>query len=144
MNITLETSKLAKGLGVEIPSYDIYCKEYGFCHISEDYLSFIKDGKPQGTYDVNGDFSITEKWYLPKQSDLQDLIRDNYKIHIEILLEEDFPYEHYYYRVLQVGKYFTLSHDAFKDKDYRKVLEQGLIKALKIIKDEKENSKYGK
>ena len=36
---------------------------------------------------------------------------EKHGLHIEILLAEDNPWDKFYYRILKVGQYFSLSHD---------------------------------
>lgn len=83
---------------------------------------------------VSGRFEwkVLEK-VLP-QSVLQKWLRDKHNIHIDIFLMEDSPYNEFYYRVMEIGKYFALSHDDLLFKIYESALEVGLQKGLKLIK----------
>ncbi len=47
----------------------------------------------------------------PEQWQVCEWLRVEKGIHIEILLTESSPYNTFYYRVMKVGQYFTLSHD---------------------------------
>ena len=67
------------------------------------------------------------------QTQLQRWLRDEHKLHIEILLTEDAPYFNFYYRMLVLGEYFTLSHDDNYYHQYEKALEDALIEALNKI-----------
>ena len=66
----------------------------------------------------------------PYPEDIKTWLREYRGIHIEILLSDDDPYNTYYYRILKVGEYFTLSRDSFEDKDYDTVLCEALKLAL--------------
>lgn len=68
---------------------------------------------------------------------VQRYLREEYDLHIEILLEDGSPYDKFYFRVMGVGHYFTLSHHGLQDKDYNKVLEAGIIDAIGRTKEKK-------
>jgi len=47
----------------------------------------------------------------PEQWQVIEWLRVNHGIHIEILLEENKPWNKFYYRIMKIGQYFSLSHD---------------------------------
>ena len=61
-----------------------------------------------------------EQWniymHTPTLAEVVMWLYEEHGIHIEILLSEDHPWNSFYYRVMKVGNYFTLSHNG----DYRK------------------------
>ena len=54
---------------------------------------------------------IKQAFSRPEQWQVCEWFRVEKGIHIEILLTESSPYNTFYYRVMKVGQYFTLSHD---------------------------------
>lgn len=83
------------------------------------------------------DFWNQVKLPCPTQSELARWLRINHKIHIEVFLSSDSPYTGFYYRVMEIGKYFTTSHDGILSNRHENAMERGLIEALKLIEDEK-------
>lgn len=65
----------------------------------------------------------------PPQSILQKWLRDR-DLHIEVLLSDNRPWDTFYYRVMRIGRYFTLSHDGKYFPRYEDALEAGLFNAL--------------
>lgn len=70
---------------------------------------------------------------FPTQSLLQKWLREKHGINVEVFLSYEFPYNTYFYRVMKIGKYFTLSHTDFESNIYEEALEAGLQEALKLI-----------
>jgi hypothetical protein len=85
-------------------------------------------------------YFMTDRYYLdtdyprPTQSLLQHYIREIHNIHIEILLEENSPFKQFYYRIMNIGQYFTLSHGGTYNSNYETILEIALDEALNLIK----------
>ena len=136
--INLETAKLAKEKG-----FDIQCI-HGFVEdvsdglskgISEEFYWELGD-RPNDNYFenlLNYDQEDVFFYSRPTQTLLQKWLREEHLIHIEILLSEESPYNTFYYRIMQIGKYFTLSHDGIYKNTYEEALEKGLFEALKLI-----------
>lgn len=74
-----------------------------------------------------------DSYSAPTQSLLQKWLREKHSTHIEILLEEDAPYDKFYYGVMVVGKYFALSYDDNRFNTYEEALEASLLEALNLI-----------
>lgn len=50
----------------------------------------------------------------PLWSQVFDWFREKHNYHYEIFLTSDSPYDKFHYRVMEIGKYFTLSYDNFE------------------------------
>lgn len=136
--ISLETAILAKQAGFNEP-----CK--GFAESKHgDVLNFVDDKyyvyrgykpfKSEWMQIIDEDNGKDTQFYIaPEQSLLQRWLRQEHGVHIEILLEEDAPYNKFYYRIMKVGQYFTLSHDALYFEKYEDALETALLAVLKLI-----------
>lgn len=116
--VSLETAKLLKEKEFNV-NVNAYYDEYNRLQVD----------KPKN--DWNDPLYLGTICSAPTQSLAQQWLR-TLGVHIEILLEEDSPYESYYYRVMKVGQYFSLSYNPFKGT-YEKALEEGLKQALKLI-----------
>lgn len=116
--VSLETAKLLKEreFNVNVNAYYDDCNK-------------LQVDKPKN--DWNDPLYLGTICSAPTQSLAQQWLR-TLGVHIEILLEEDSPYESYYYRVMKVGQYFSLSYNPFKGT-YEEALEEGLKQALKLI-----------
>jgi len=55
--------------------------------------------------------SLHPYYSAPEQWQVVEWLRVNHGIHIEILLEENKPWNKFYYRIMKIGQYFSLSHD---------------------------------
>jgi hypothetical protein len=125
--ISFETAKLAKEKGFTI--YETI-DEFGYYHcysLSEDYSTFN-----QGYLDFTGRDAVY--YPCPTQGLLQKWLREIHNLNIEIFLSDTSPYNVYYYRVMQIGKYFSLSYTDNVSNTYEEALEKGLIEGLKLIK----------
>ena len=120
--ISLKTAKLLKE-----KEFDLLLPNYYYQEPSENFAwelctsSMLKYSN-----------SHRGKIVAPTQSLLQKWLREKHKLHIEILLSENAPYDTYYSRVSEIGKYFTTAHDDFYGT-YEEALEKGLQEALKLI-----------
>ena len=118
--VKFETAKLAKEkeFKLALSSDNLYFNDKGIVHNyhwfnSEELVNYID---------------------APTQSLLQKWLRDIHNIHIEIFLSIEKPYNVYYFRFMEVGKYFTLSYDNIPDNTkYEEVLELALIETLKKL-----------
>jgi hypothetical protein len=63
------------------------------------------------TMQVNGEGKYLQVYSAPEIHQVIDWLFTSHNIHIEICLSDSSPYSTFYYRVLKVGQYFTLSHD---------------------------------
>ena len=88
------------------------------------------------SYGRTGKSKLSTLYYAPTQTLLQRWLRDKHKLHIEILLTDEIPYTQFYIKIMEIGKYFTLSHDGIYNESYEEVLELGLISALKLVQHE--------
>jgi hypothetical protein len=50
----------------------------------------------------------------PTYQQFFDGVREKYNYHYEIFLSNEPPYSKFHYRIMQIGKYFTLSYDDFE------------------------------
>ena len=116
--ISLKTAKLAKEMG--FPSINTGLNKM-----------YTEEGHFYNS--VGPTFDESSSYQAPTQSLLQKWLREEHLIHIEILLSEESPYNMFYYRIMQTGKYFTLSHNGIYKNNYEEVLEKGLQEALKLI-----------
>ena len=119
--ISYETASLSKKMG-----FNLRCHYYSYQ---------LDDILYQGEYiNHNKEGEFISEISRPRQSLLQKWLREKHGLHIEILLEEDHPYNKFYFRVMEIGKYFTLSHSDIYCDTYEGALEIGLIEALLLIK----------
>ena len=121
--VSFETAKLAKEKGFYERSGTWYDKNDGRVN------AFF----PNCEYDCK---ALIENRiiFIHSQSLLQRWLREVHKLHVEILLTDNAPYKQYYYRIMEIGKYFSLSHDGVYKDTYEETLEIGLYKALELIK----------
>lgn len=116
--ISLETAKLAKLKGFNIEQGTFY-NEGSMWHLQTD--SIIRTGEDL----------IVE---APTQSLLQKWLREKHNIHIEVFLQEDHPYKKFYYRIMKIGQYFSLSYEDYSSQVYEEVMEEALKYTLNLIK----------
>lgn len=144
--ISLETARLAKEKGFEAKLYTYYdAQTQELRPITACVRQTLKSatGTPYGQntiedYEavlVDMDNSLDECILAPTQSLLQKWLRDEHSIHIEIQLSSERPFNQFFYRIIHIGQYFTLSHDDFYSESYEVVLEKALQMALKEIPD---------
>jgi hypothetical protein len=94
------------------PEQAKWLKEKGFDELTTVWrqhgngVSGDVEGK-RDYYNRKGDVYIS----LPEQHQVVEWLRVNHGIHIEILLEENKPWNKFYYRIMKIGQYFSLSHD---------------------------------
>ena len=129
--IKKETGQLIKRKG-----FNWNCRYWNDGEQSNQYAGHRMDSVLSNTYIDSNSFykRIPFSCTIPTQAMLQKWLREEHNIHIEILLEEDAPYNKFYYRIMKIGKYFTLSHDDIYCKTYEEALEAGLLEALNLIK----------
>ena len=115
----------------------ILLKDIGFNEITD---LFFNEFYPKGATNINGLTNydaVTGKrdnfTSLPIQSEVQKWFREVHNIHIEILLSDEPPYNEYYYRLMEIGKYFTLSHNGVYNTIYEDSLEAAIIAAIDLI-----------
>lgn len=134
--VSFKTAKLLSEAGFNIKTAYFYTKHhnvklFGVDEHSRYYQVKNKVGK---IYRV-GEYAVLKEeniYYAPTQCFAQKWIREKYKMHIEILLEEENPYKNYYYRVMKLGKYFSLAHSK-TFKTYEQALEAGLQEVIRYI-----------
>jgi len=108
--VTFEQSQWLKDKG-----FDVKCKNYylerdkelheGFDHeYWGDYRCVNWNADVIGIKPFDGFSSAPEQWQVV------EWLRVNHGIHIEICLTEEIPYKEFYFRVMKIGQYFTLSH----------------------------------
>jgi len=87
--------------------------------------------KNKYSYKVNHEILLRDKKdvFCPEQWELVEYLRINHGIWIEILLTEDSPYNNFYFRIMEIGKYFTLSHDGI----YRNTPQEAYSAAFDYI-----------
>lgn len=134
--ILFETAKLAKEKSFNIPCFS--------CYDNKGYIKhpFLENGSSTDTdFRVDLDDLLENHNHThystnsaPTQSLLQKWIREAHGIHIEILLSDEQPHKHFYYRIMQMSKYFTLAHDGIYNISYEDITEIALQDALKRIK----------
>lgn len=124
--VSFETAKLAKEKG-----FNLYCN-YSYW---KGELQYGVPGYPldDGSYSNYQHYLEVPSYLAPTQSSLQKWLREEHNLHIEVLLSGDNPYRQYYYSVMRVGQYFSLSHDGIYRDTYEEALEIGLQKALELI-----------
>lgn len=124
----------------QLISYEtaMLAKEKGFINGSKSYYNgndtletLSEEFHPNAVHTNN--MMQRFRYEAPTQSLLQQWLRTEHQLHIEVLLSEDAPYTQVYYRIMKIGQYFTLSHDDNYFHEYEDALEEALIKALKII-----------
>lgn len=130
--VTFKTAKLAKNKGFILDNDENSLTVYenndkiSLKSISKKYYKNYKE-----LYFEN--IALQRYFSFPTQSLLQTWLRDVHNIHIEVLLTEASPYKQFYFRIMKIGEYFTLSHDGIYKDTYEEVLEVGLQKALNLI-----------
>jgi hypothetical protein len=138
--VTPATAKLAAQKG-----FDWQCEH--ICHGQKDAIARLQyhEGDATGFVTNSGITSRNAMLFgyedpvhcaVPTQAWLQAWLRDKHGLHIEILLSEDSPYNQFYYRIMKIGQYFTLAHDAAYYESYEQALEQALFKALLKLKNQ--------
>lgn len=137
-----ELSKLAREKGYNIPSYRAYSIWRGNIRKTDtEETALVEYNIETDPYYQGGYYSGELTWYYqtkeytiaPTLNSLKDWLLKTHNIHIEVLLEEDAPYNRFYYRIMKVGQYFTLSASDFKDADNMIVLEKALYEALENL-----------
>lgn len=131
--ISLETAKLAKEKGFNIPIYYHYSE-----NPINDLILLAEPDDPQSgqgwvleNYNKKG--YIFNKWSAPTQSLLQKWLRDNYTIHIAIypLVNKGWCGD---IREFNGSFYITnISNEFEAYNTYEQALEEGLQEALKLI-----------
>jgi hypothetical protein len=96
--VTFEQAKLLKEKGFDVPTCNGYDSK-------GNLICMASQNRPM---DYNTQVLL---YSMPEQWQVIEWLRVKYGIHIEILLAEDNPWNKFYYRVMKVGEYFTLSHD---------------------------------
>lgn len=119
--ISFETAKTAKEKG-----FNFGCTYY------YDFSGSIGSGR-EIVNRINWNKSNDSIYSAPTQSQIQKWLRVVHGIHIEILLEENSPYNKFYYRIMRIGEYFTLSHDGTYSNYYEGILEIAIQKGLMLI-----------
>lgn len=130
--IKLETAILAKEKGFDIKTTQFYSSNYGLCKEYEELLVY------QGGVllnDCDSNIDLGEIYYASTQSLLQKWLRDIHNIHLVIIPEEDDNYQRIWVarfsdltdKVMYL-KYLTI------EPTYEEALEEGIYKALKLIK----------
>jgi hypothetical protein len=109
--VTFEQAKWLKEKGFECES------DYNQWILSkdkdDDSKKFIchSDELENYTYiDEDTEHNVYHCLSLPEQWQVVEWLRVNHGIHIEICLTEEIPYKEFYFRVMKIGQYFTLSH----------------------------------
>lgn len=138
--VEFDTAELSKEKGFNINTKECYAETHRHTwddprsgEVIFDYIA----PRLLTTSHCRGERWITIVCQAPTQAELAKWLRKVHKIHIEIFLSEDSPYAGFYYRVMEIGKYFTTSHDGILFDEYEDAMEKGLIEALKTLKDEK-------
>ena len=122
--ITFDTAKLAKEKGFELDTDKVWL-------FKKSLIEPISGSHPNLGTSYASDCLMYPR---PTQSLLQKWLRREHLIHIEVFLDDNSPYNKYYYRVMTIGKYFVTSHDGKLNEEYEDALEKGLEEALKLIK----------
>lgn len=124
--VSFETAKLLKEKGFEVPTlevydivgelilwYDIAYEEDKFSNILTENLS---------TY-----YAAPEYWQVLKW------LRLKHGIHVEIFLSDSKPYNTFYWRAMEIGRYFTLAHDSEYKDTPEEATELAIIYVLKNL-----------
>jgi hypothetical protein len=90
--VDFENAKLLKEKGFDVPVNTLY---------NEKGTDYFKGSLPN---------SLTNYYSRPTIQLAVKWIYQNFKVHIEILLEEDSPWNRFYFRAMKTGNYFSLSH----------------------------------
>ena len=154
--ITLETAKLAKEKGFNIP-VDNFINPNGVWDSKKTTTFYMNDGYCDGVDDIGGtikqDYNnfevntmdyvalgnyynedgIEENYSAPTQSLLQRWLREKHKINISMINGSN-TVNLYYYEINMFNK-FPIKGDGSKNYTYEQALEEGLYEALKLIKN---------
>jgi len=136
--VSLRLAKLAKDKGFNIPTVKAY-SEKGEMVTSEDWNYSCEGGMSYENwfYDYNT-YGYEEFIYsAPTLASLQKWLRVTFKLHIEILLTDEIPYNKFYFRVMKIGQYFTLSYTEDLLDTPEKALDTALIYALENYTEKK-------
>lgn len=129
--ISFDTAKLSKEKGFNNSIYGYYINQNRWFFNEGENCFYDWD------YEIEAEVEFKEatKNLIPRpsQSLLSKWLREEHNIHIEILLSDNQPWDKFYYRIMQIGKYFSLSHDGIYSSSYEESLEIGLQKALELI-----------
>jgi len=129
--ITFKTAKLAKEKG-----FDWECAMWNDGEQANQYAGYRMDSSMSNRHIDSHPFykRIPFSCTIPTQSLLQKWLREKHNIHIDISISSATPYKIFYYRILHIGEYFTLSHNEPEFNKYEEALEKGLYEALELIK----------
>lgn len=134
--VKFKTAELAKEKGFDWGAEDIWIgKKEGesYIYTVQYYDSYFSNNNSDDIYSI--DLKNEESYSAPTQPLLQRWLREKHNIHVEVLLTENTPYNTFYYRIMQIGKYFSLSYDDNFFETYEDSLEAGLQEALKLIRN---------
>jgi len=118
--VTFEQAKALKEK--EYPQYGTF-----FIYPIQDFWGY-KKGQSTILIEESFDEELILPYIVaaPLILEVLDWLRTTKNIHIEVLLQEDPPYNQFYYRIMEIGKYFNLSHD----DSYSNTPEECYSKAL--------------
>ena len=120
--INFEIAKLAKEVGFKEACLNYFTLDGDGKYFGEDMMFYYSNG-------ANGRLVLR-----PTRAQLQDWLREEKGIHIEILLEDSPTYDKYYFRILKVGKYFALSHSG-EYSTFGNTMDNALLEVLNKIKE---------
>ena len=118
-NVNFEIATLAERVGFRLPSNPMSFTTRFYHRRTGSIIYWGRHGKIHRKNLI----------YIPNIYELQEWLFKEHKIHIEVCLSEDTPYNEFYYRVTTVGKYFVLS---YADKLY-KTPEETLTKGVETV-----------
>jgi hypothetical protein len=117
---TFEQAKWLKKKGFDVLTW--------YCYLKDRTVQFSSgDENDVDLYNHN----LWDNYSMPEQHQVVEWLRVNHGIHIEILLEENKPWNKFYYRIMKIGQYFSLSHDGI----YSETPQEAYSAAFDYIKD---------
>lgn len=123
-NVNHEISLLLKEKG-----YDKICQAY---FKNESLFNSIVIEQDSDNW--NGDSYTNDVVSSPTISEVVIWLYEKHNLHIEILLSDDAPYNTFYYRILRIGQYFTLSHNGIYKNTPTLAYQEAILYILKNLK----------
>ncbi len=128
--ITFETAKLAKEKGFDELTLNLYVVDPDVRTVKAN-----NNGRTNSNYIERKDYKVYSR---PTQSLLQKWLRDKHFIYVSVIpsyIGNDFKKRLYF--ELSFNKYIRQVLGSGYKETYEEALEEGLIEALKLIKNEK-------
>ena len=120
-----EIALLAIEKGFDLPTIHVWC-DYDTIHQRSvnKHPIIVRSNSQRDRFIAAPTRELLRKW-----------LREYHNIHIEINLSGDIPYNKFYYYIMKIGQYFTMSTSDDQESfvTYEEALDTSLIKVLKRL-----------